>query len=211
MAVELIPSVLATTKTQLHRRADLAQRLAPIIHLDVMDGRFVKTKSVGASLLAKNPWKRKVEIHAMVKNPAMLLPVLNTIKPRRVYLHIELGRSLLPMIALLRSRNIELGLALNPSSLITSLQPYIRYAKSVLVLSVHPGRYQAPIWHGAFNRIRNLHRRWPRLVIACDGSMNQTTLPRAIKAGARRIIVGSDVMLSVDPQAEWKKLQALTK
>lgn len=211
MGVELFPAVLATTPTELKSRIYLAQKLSATIHLDVMDGKFVSTKSVSVKTLQSMAWKGKVEIHAMVKNPITLLPLLDTIKPRRVYLHVELGATLLPMIAVLRSRKIELGLALNPRTTITALEQFIPYAKSILVMSVQPGKYHAPLWPGAFSRIGTLRRRWPKLTISCDGSMNSSTIPKAMKAGAQRLIVGSSVMLDGNPEGAWKKLQILTK
>lgn len=211
MAVELIPAVLAITSTELKLRTQVAQKLSPIIHLDVMDGKFVPTTSVSLKAIEKIPWKRKVEIHAMVKNPITLLSLLDSIKPRRVYLHVELGTALLPMIAVLRSRKIELGLAINPRTSIKALEQFTPYAKSILVMSVQPGKYQAPLWSGVFLRIRTLRRRWPKMTLAVDGSMKQSTIPRAIRAGAQRLIVGSSVMLDEHPAAAWKKLLTLTK
>lgn len=211
MAVELIPSITATTASQLRRGAKLAQHISPVIHLDVMDGKFVPTRSVGLSTLAGISWKRKIEVHAMVKDPASLMSLLGIVKPRRVYLHVELGAAVLSFAALLRSRQIEFGLAINPATTIDLLQPYVRYAKSVLVLAVNPGRYHAPFKVGTIQRIRMIHRRWPRLMIACDGGMNNRTITNIIRAGAKRIIVGSAVMLSNNPLREWKKLRALTR
>lgn len=211
MAVELIPSVLATTADQLRTRVSLAEKLGTTIHLDVMDGKFVTTKSVGSRSLAKVHWKRRVEIHAMVDNPITILTLLEAIRPRRVYLHVELGSALLPFIAVLRSRRIEFGLAINPRTDLHVLKLYIRYATSVLVMSVQPGRYQAPFWPGAFQRIRKIKQRWPKVTIAVDGGMNARTLPRAIRAGAKRVIVGSDVILNPEPGLEWRKLKMMTR
>lgn len=211
MAVELIPSVLANTTVQLRTRATLAEELGATVHLDVMDGKFVTQKSVSPVALSRRHWRRRLEIHAMVDNPVTLLPLLDALHPQRVYLHVELGSSLLPLIAVLRSRRIEFGLAINPRTNINVLKFYIRYATSILVMSVQPGRYQAPFWSGSIERIRSIRRRWPKVTIAIDGGMNERTLTRAIKAGAKRLIVGSDVMLNPEPHTEWHKLKALTK
>lgn len=211
MAVELIPSVLATTATQLTKRAALAERLGTTIHLDVMDGKFVSKKSVSLTALSRRSWRRRVEIHAMVDDPITIISLLDALHPKRVYLHVELGSAVLPIIAVLRSRHIEFGLAISPRTNLHVLKLYIRYATSVLVMSVQPGRYQAPFWPGAIERIRTLRRRWPKVKVAIDGGMNERTIPRAIRAGVHRIIVGSDVMLHPTPEAEWHKLKSLTK
>ncbi|MEK7537485.1 MAG: hypothetical protein AAB619_00740 [Patescibacteria group bacterium] len=211
MAVELIPSITVTTAKQLRHFAALAQRLSTTVHLDVMDGKFVPTKSVNVHGLSTVTWKRKVELHAMVNDAAMLWPILDVVKPQRVYLPVERGKALRPFMAALRSRNIQCGLAIKPTTSIRSLRRYVRYAESILVLAVEPGRYRAPLQPTAVSRIRKLHRQWPRIPIVADGSMNAFTIGRAVRAGATRIIVGSAVMLSNDPLREWKKLRALTR
>lgn len=211
MGVELIPSITATTAKQLRRLAARAQALSTIVHLDIMDGKFVPTKSPGVNQLAAANWKRKIEIHAMVNNAVSLSPLLDVLKPRRVYLHVECGASWLPFIARLRTRKIECGLAIKPHTPLRMLKPYVRYAKSILLLAVQPGRYHAPLQPHTYTRIKKVHEFWPPKTIVVDGSMNEQTIRRAIRAGAKRIIVGSAVMLGEHPQIQWRKLRALTK
>lgn len=211
MSVELVPSITVTTVKQLRRFVLLAQKLSPIVHLDLMDGKFVTTKSVGVKQLAEINWKRTVEIHAMVNDATKLLPIIKIVKPKRVYLQIERAEKLLPIFTILRSKRIECGLAIKPNTPLQRLKPYIRYAKSILVLAVQPGRYRTPLQPQTFSRIKKLHRQWPRMTIVADGSMNENTIKRAILAGAKRIIVGSAVMLNEHPHAEWRQLRMLTK
>ncbi len=211
MVVELLPSVLASTKAELQIRSARAQKLSQTIHLDVMDGHFVTSKSVSIRLLAQTKWKRLIEIHAMVTDPISLLPLFEIPQLKRMYFHVELGKKLLPIIKILRAQNIELGLAIKPKTPLTALTPYLRYAKSILVLSVEPGSYQAPLWPGTFHRLHILHRRWPKIMLACDGHMNADTILVAIAAGARRIVIGSDVMFNRHPMSKWNNLVKLTK
>lgn len=211
MSVELIPSITVTTPKQLGRFALRAQALSTIVHLDIMDGKFVPTKSVGVLQLARVHWKKAVEVHAMVKDAAKLWPIIDAIKPQRVYLQVELGTALFPLINVLRSRKIECGLAIKPKTPIRKLKHYTHFAKSILVLAVQPGRYHAPLQPQVFSRVRKINRSWPRKTIVVDGSMNEATINRAIRAGAKRIIVGSAVMLNDHPRAAWNKLRALTK
>lgn len=210
MSGRLIPSITVTSAKQLFQMAELAQELSPVIHLDVMDGKFVSTKSVPIKWLSKVDWYRRVEVHAMVNNLASLLPIIDLVKPRQVYLPVERGVRLLPMMAVLRTRHIQCGLAVNPTTSLQALLPFVRHVKSILVLAVKPGRYHAPLQPMAILRIRQVHRRWPKIQIVADGGMNKATIPRAVLAGATRIIVGSAVMLSRDPEAEWKTLKRLT-
>ena len=211
MAVELIPSVLAQTSKQLLDRATLAHKLNRVIHLDVMDGCFVSTKSVALKTLQHQKFHGQVEVHAMVERLDTLVPLIASLHPQRVYVHVELGERLIPFIAYLRSRRIRVGLAINPTTSLTKLAPFIPAIESLLVMGVRPGKYHAPFISSTPKRINTLRLLYPKLKIAVDGGMNQKTLPKVIAAGVNRVIVGSDVMLNDEPVVEWRKLKALTK
>ena len=211
MAVELIPSVLAQTSKQLHDRASLAHTLNRLIHLDVMDGHFISTKSVALKTIQRQKFHGQVELHAMIERLDALVPLIATLHPRRVYVHVELGERLISFIAYLRSRRIKVGLAINPTTSLNNVDPFIPAIESVLVMGVQPGKYHAPFISTTPNRIRTLRRMYPRLKIAVDGGMNQKTLPKVIAAGVNCVIVGSDVMLNDGPVVEWRKLKALTQ
>lgn len=211
MAVELIPSVLATTTPQLRRRLQVAQRLSPVIHVDLMDGRFVRRRSVSLRSWQRQALRSRLEIHAMVKDVSAIMDDLLKLQPRRVYVHVELGRRLRPIMAALRSHHVRIGVAINPGTATSAVVPYLAAADTILVMSVHPGRYGAPFLPRMVQRIAQLHRRYPTKTIACDGGMNVETIPRVIQAGAQRIIVGSDVVLNRHPQLAWRRDRGLTK
>jgi pentose-5-phosphate-3-epimerase len=207
MAVELLPSITATTAPQLRRYATLASSLSHHIHLDLMDGRFVPTKSARI----KNLKLIRPEVHAMTLSSAFILDILEHIHPSRVYVPIELGDSLPPILAMLRSRRIPVGFAISPTTPVQVLSPWLKYSQHLLVLCVQPGRYGAPLWSGAVRRVRDIRRRHPRARITCDGAMNEQTLPKLIRAGAQRCIVGSAVMLAHDPERAWQALRRVAR
>lgn len=211
MPVELIPAILATTFPELRTRAAVAQRLAPTVHLDLMDGVFVATKSVKITTLQRLAWRRKLELHVMVKHPKQWLSAMISLKPKRVYLPCETGSELNLTISALQARHIEVGLAINPTTPISRLSPYVGKISSILVMAVRPGRYQAPYWTGTIKRLKAIHRRWPRIIIVCDGGMNNHTIGPVVTAGTRRVVIGSAAILNLHPDQAWQTFQALTR
>lgn len=212
MAVELQPSVLARTLPEFRRRLAVAERLSPHVHLDLMDGRFVSTRSLGPAGLAKVHWKHRPDVHAMVVNPVAWLATFSALRPRRVYVHCELPEQvLLPTIAFLRSNRIQVGLAINPQTPLRRLEPWKRVAQAILVLGVTPGRYGAP-WHPkTVQRVRELRRRWPQLPVVVDGHVDAKRLPLLVGAGVSGAIIGSAVMESSQPELAWKHLKTIAR
>ncbi len=211
MAAKLLPAVLATSPDQFRRRLRLALDLQREIHIDVMDGKFVSTRSVGPSLFSPRTLRIKAEYHLMVLHPAEWIPMIKRVHGRRAILHVERQARLADIIRDFRRQGISVSLAISMGTPIARIKPYLRLIRALHVMAVRPGRYQARFLPQAVSRISLLHRRYPRLPISVDGGMNRRTIPLALAAGAQRIVVGSGVMLSAHPRWEWQRLQALIK
>jgi ribulose-phosphate 3-epimerase len=212
MAVKVVPAVLGRTAKEYRQRLTLAETLATTIHLDVMDGAFVRSTSVRWSTIKQNPPHHRCEIHAMVRQVDQLVPMIAALHPHRVYLHVELpATAVTPFIAFLRSRRIAVGLAINPTTRLDRLEPYTRHASAIMVMGVRPGQYGARWQPKTLQRLRAVRRRWPRLRRVCDGGVSERTIAQVIIAGAQEVIIGSAVMLATDPKATWRRLRSMTR
>lgn len=210
MPVELIPSVLATTPRQLNQRWARAEALGKVVHLDIMDGVFVRQRSVSASSISHYQARKPFEVHAMVKRIDVLESVLTVCRPQLVYLPVEL-KSQRPLFErLVRRYNAEVGYAISPKTSLTTLWPILKNTTSILVMSVYPGRYGAPFLPSTVRRITTVRKQRPKARIMVDGGMDKVTIPRCIAAGCSGVIVGSDVMLRRNPGPEWRRLRRLT-
>ena len=211
MNVKLALSITATSQTQLERQVKIGSSLTRHLHLDVMDGRFVRTRSCPPRTAATLPRGYQYDLHAMVDRIDPWFMVIDQLQPRRVFIHVENGYSLPIMIAGLRSRRQTVGLAINPGTPLKKLWPWLRIVKDIMIMGVNPGHYQAPFQHAAIRRIRQLRLSYPSHHLICDGGMHPGTIPLAIKAGLNEIVIGSEVMLSPDPPLAWQSVQRLCK
>lgn len=207
MVVKIIPAVLAGRIDQFRQRWHLAQRLHPLIHLDLMDGVFVPTKSITPKQLKSIRFSTPIECHLMVSRPEDWLEGILRFRLERVILPVELRSQLRPLIALFRSRKIPVSLAINPTTPLSRLTPWFRFIESVTVMGVAPGRYGAPVWPGIIPRLQRLRRRWPKLKLAIDGGLRPESLQVLLPFRPARLVVGSSVMLAQDPFAAYKNFQ----
>ncbi len=207
MAVKIVPAVLARTAAQLRTQWSLARAYGQIVHLDLADGTLVPGRTVGVSQIAQLDQKQPVEIHAMTRRPDRWLNVMLRLRLRRVILHVELGASLRPYLALFRSHRIPVALAINPATSLARLQPWTRLITGIQVMGVEPGRLAAPWKPRTVDRAAELHRRYPRLALSCDGGMTPTTIPLVGQAGVTSVVVGSFFQRNPDPAIAWEELQ----
>lgn len=209
MAGSVWPSVLAATRRQFLMRLRRAETIGQRIHLDVMDGRFVPTRSIGPTTLAGLLINRPHEIHLMVTDPAAWLSTLLRLGTKTAIVPVEIGASLRMTLALLRSHRIAVALSISPTTPLGRLRAWARYVRRFHVMTVRPGRYGAPFLPGMVRRVKRLHARYPRHVVSCDGGMNERTIPLVRRAGASIIIVGSRLVEHPRPLEEWHRLRAL--
>lgn len=212
MGVELIPSVLATTSRQLHQRLWIARQLSRHIHLDIMDGVFVTTKSISLRQVLSLEMPRIVDVHIMVVRPTMYLRELLKLQPRRIFVHIEVPvKELLAFIAVMKSHRIEVGLAINPQTSLNKLEHAATKVRHLLVMGVKPGTYHSRFITTTPKRIVQIRKKFPKIVIVCDGGVSSITITKLQAAGIDQAVVGSAVMLSDHPEEAWKKLKQLCR
>src|SRR5690242_10215078 len=144
MAVRLTPAVLASTSTELVKRLRLAQKFSRRVHLDIMDGRFVASRSVGRADFRRLPSVIGGELHIMAQQPLPWLRLAHQLSLRRVILHVELGRRLTTILHQASEQGLDVTFAINPNTPLNRLWPWIGAASRVVVMGVKPGRYGAP-------------------------------------------------------------------
>ncbi len=211
MAVKIYPSVLASTRRKFQQRLTLVRSLRRPVHVDVMDGRFVRTRSIGPQQLAKFSIPSQHELHLMVKHPERWLNCALQLRTPVVIIPVELGQQLEKVIALFRSHRIQVVLSINPGTAVQRLKPWLRFTRRVHVMTVHPGRYGARFQSSAIRTVQHLHRRHPTLIISCDGGLDATTIPLVRLAGAQIMVVGSYIVLDRHPRAALKTLERLSR
>lgn len=110
------------------------------LHLDVMDGKFVDNKSLSFDecFEMKDLFKIPLDIHLMVKNPLEYINKFINLEPKIISFHIEID-NVDENIEILKNNNVLVGIALNPTTDIDKIIPYLNDIDLVLIMSVDPG------------------------------------------------------------------------
>lgn len=193
MAVSIVPTVLARSEGKYRSLVQKAEKIGSRIHLDIMDGKFVRTKSIGPSALARLSLHKPATIHFMVQYPDRWLTAVKACGASDVILPVE-NAHLKQSLSLFQRHRRRVWLSINPGTPISRLRPWIGMIYGVHVLTVKSGYYHAPFVPSAVKTIARLHRRYPQLRLSCDGGVTPHTAPRLVRAGTTVLGVGSSVM-----------------
>src|SRR5690606_6389866 len=102
---------------------------------------FVPNISFGPAVLrsVRSMTKLPFDVHLMCSRPEILLEPFVKAGADRMTVHVELNEQVTPLIWKIRSLGKKVGLAINPGTSMTSLEPYLSKVDLILIMTVNPG------------------------------------------------------------------------
>jgi ribulose-phosphate 3-epimerase len=208
----VLPSLLLCDFARL---ADEVARLeeagVEAMHLDVMDGHFVPNLTYGPPIVAavRSCTDLPLDVHLMISNPGDYLEEFCEAGADSITVHIETAADPRPMLDRIRSLGAAAGLALNPPTPLSAVEPYLPSCDLLLVMSVMPGFGGQEFDRVALEKLRALQAlpAASHLLLEVDGGVNERTIGSCVEAGAQLFVVGSAILKQPDYRAAVAKLR----
>lgn len=204
--VQIAPSVLAADFTQLGAQVALvADAGADLIHIDVMDGRFVPNITMGPLVVAaiKRATTVPLDVHLMITDPDRYLETFAEAGAGTLSVHVEACVHLHRTLSRIRQLGMRAGVAINPATPLDAISEVFDLLDQVIVMSVNPGFGGQTFIPRSVDRIAELRLRLQGkpVDIEVDGGVDMGNASRLAHAGASILVAGASVFGAADPAA----------
>jgi ribulose-phosphate 3-epimerase len=198
--IKVAPSLLSADFGRLADEVRAAEAGgADLIHLDVMDGRFVPNITVGPLVVeaVRKVTRLPVDAHLMIVEPERYLEAFAKAGADIVSVHAEVSPHLHRTLQAIRAAGARPAVALNPATPLSALEHVLGDCEMVLVMTVNPGFGGQKYIQACTDKVRRLREmadaRQQPLDIEVDGGINPETVGAVAAAGANVLVAGTAV------------------
>ena len=170
---------------------------ADLIHIDIMDGKFVSNKTWSNKEVFKflKDISKKIEVHLMVKNPLKYLDDFAVLNTEYFIFHIEAVKDVESTINKIKEYGLKVGISIKPETNVESVFTYLKDIDEVLVMSVNPGKSGQEFIENSINKIseliKEIDKNKYKTIISVDGGINDITGKECIGSGCDMLVSAS--------------------
>jgi ribulose-phosphate 3-epimerase len=213
--IRIAPSILSADFGRLADEVRAAEAAgADVIHVDVMDGRFVPNITIGPLVVeaVRKATRLPIDCHLMIVEPERYVEAFARAGASLISVHAEVSPHLHRTLQLIRSAGARPAVALNPSTDLSAIEWVLADCEMVLLMTVNPG-FGGQSYIGAVTeKIRRLRAladaRGLPLEIEVDGGVKADTAAVVAGAGANVLVAGTAVFGQKDYRAAIQAIRA---
>jgi ribulose-phosphate 3-epimerase len=209
MTRRVAPSILAADFGRLREQVrEVVDAGAQVIHVDIMDGHFVPTLSMGPpAVAALRDLDVLLDVHLMVERPERYVEDFVSAGANNIIVHAEATPHVHYAIQAIREGGCTAGVAITPSTPVEALSEVREYLWSALCMTVDPGWGGQAFIPASIDKIRRLRALiGPEVELEVDGGIDVDTAGPCAQAGASLFVAGTSIFGHKEPGRAFRQI-----
>jgi len=201
----IAPSLLSADFARLAEEVKAVESAkADLLHLDVMDGRFVPNITFGPLVISaiRPHTSLPFDVHLMIVEPSRYIEEFAKAGADWICVHAEAEIHLHRTITRIKELGKKAGVALNPHTSLEMVEYLLSELDFVLIMTVNPGFGGQKFIPQVLKKIERLRKmideRDLKTLIEVDGGIKKETAKDVISAGADILVAGTAVFKEKD-------------
>ncbi len=211
----IAPSILSADFSKLGEEIKAVEEGgADIIHLDIMDGRYVPNITIGIPVVEslRAVTDLPFDAHLMIVEPERYVPDFIKAGCNMISFHMDACIHSHRLVDYIKSQGVKAGVVLNPATPVNTLEEIIHFVDYVLIMSVNPGFGGQKFIPQSLEKVKKLKILMEEtgrtdLLIEIDGGIKESNIAEVSAAGVNIFVAGSSVFRADSPADAVRRLK----
>lgn len=169
------------------------------IHIDIMDGHYVKNFSFGPQIIKdlKDLISIEMDVHLETNDPESLIEIFAESGIKMLSFQLDACKHPIQALKKIKAFGLKTGIGINVTEDLTRVAYLLKYLDAIILMSVEPGFGGQQFEEKTYEKVKRLNhlmeREGIKIPIVVDGGVSLDSATKLYALGVRNFVIGTAI------------------